>query len=244
MTKDEIIARISGRPWYHQIELAPGVVTPGVVDSRRRAQLLEFPADLTGKRVLDIGAYDGYFSFEAEKRGASYVLAYDHNPPDMYGFSTAKEILGSRVEHRVGNVYDLSPETVGLFDVVLFLGVIYHLRSPLLALERVHSVCTDTMYLESHVTSGGLIEGGKLRTGREIDDAIRSVPFAQFYAGGELNDDVTNWWTPTILCLEGWIRSHGFEPQFIADWPAFVSSRAAFRCRRLPGELPWFVKNY
>jgi tRNA (mo5U34)-methyltransferase len=213
---------ILNRKWFHRIELAPGLFTPGVDDTPRKAELIQFPADLTGKSVLDIGAYDGYFSFEAERRGAAYVLAYDHLPPEQSGFSAARQFLNSKVEHRVGSVYDLSPAVVGEFDVVLFLGVIYHLRSPLLALERIHDVCKDVMYIETQICANT----------QEV--------VAQFYPFNELNNDPTNWWAPTRLCLEGWLKSHGFEPHFLAEW----YSRAAYRCSKVPGRLPWYVTNY
>jgi tRNA (mo5U34)-methyltransferase len=240
VTPDEIKDIISRQSWFHQIELAPGVVTPGPDDTPRKAQLIGFPDDLTGKTVLDIGAYDGYFSFEAERRNAARVLAYDHLEPDLSGFSTAKRILGSKVEHRVGSVYDLSPELVGYFDIVLFLGVIYHLRSPLLALQRVHTVCKEVMYLESQVTTDGFLVDGKVVTSPEIRDLLAHVPIAQFFPGSELNNDPTNWWAPSVPCLEQLIRSHGFEPELVAEW----SSRAAFRCERGNNTAPYWVTNY
>jgi tRNA (mo5U34)-methyltransferase len=210
------------RQWFHRIELAPGIFTSGVEDTPRKAELIQLPADLTGKSVLDIGAYDGYFSFEAERRGAGYVLAYDHLPPELSGFDIARQVLKSKVEHRVGSVYDLDPSVLGEFDIVLFLGVIYHLRSPLLALQRIHGVCKGEMYIESQISTD------------------LSGMTAQFYPFDELNNDPTNWWAPTRPCLEGWLKSHGFQPKFLAEW----SSRAAYRCTKLPGGLPWYVTNY
>jgi tRNA (mo5U34)-methyltransferase len=220
-----ILNEALGREWFHRIELAPGVFTPGVDDTPRKAELIQLPSDLRGKRVLDIGAYDGYFSFEAERRGAAYVLAYDHLLPDQSGFSVAHRTLDSKVEHRVGSVYDLRPEVIGTVDVVLFLGVIYHLRSPLLALERINSVCDDVMYLESQILE-------------VADDDRRRL--AQFFPCDELNHDPTNWWAPTKACLESWLKSHGFEAEFIAEW----NSRAAYRCHKALGPLPWFVTDY
>ena len=147
---------IAGVNWYHQIDLGDGIVTPGVDDSASRMAPLELPADLRGKSVLDIGAWDGVFSFEAERRGASRVLATDsycwngEGWGTKEGFDTARRILGSRVEDFEIDVMDLSPERVGTFDVVLFVGVLYHLRHPLLALERVASVCADLLVFDSH----------------------------------------------------------------------------------------------
>jgi len=125
--------------------------------------------------VLDVGAYDSFFSFEAERRTPPSLLAYDHLRPEHTGFATAKKLLNSNVEHRFGSVYDLSPAEVGEFDIVLFLGVNYHPRHPLLAVQRLRSVCRDEMYLESHVTQGGFEVDGKLHTSPEILQRLRAV---------------------------------------------------------------------
>jgi tRNA (mo5U34)-methyltransferase len=239
MDTEDIRALVDSRRWFHRITLAPGVVTPGRDDTPGKAELVELPADLTGKTVLDIGAYDGYFSFEAERRGASRVVAYDVNPPDASGFDVARRILGSRVEHRLGSVYDLSPTTVGEFDVVLLLGVIYHLRHPLLALQRIHSVCREVLYVESQVTTNRLITGAS----PDVEHPIADAAVAEFFAGGELGDDPSNWWAPTTRCLIAWLRSHGFEPTVLAEWPCLHGGRAALRCAKSAVPLPRFVVN-
>jgi tRNA (mo5U34)-methyltransferase len=141
--------------WFHTIDLGEGKVTPGKDNSPERLARIRMPESLAGRTVLDVGAYDGFFSFEAERRGASRVLATDSF---MWGghrdrkpaFDYARERLGSRVEDQVVDVLDLSPETVGgPFDVVLFLGVLYHMRHPLLALERIASVTGELLILET-----------------------------------------------------------------------------------------------
>src|SRR6202046_5001162 len=128
--------------WYHSMELPDGRVIAGFQSIERlRARIAQFhiPGDLRGKRVLDIGAWDGWFSFEMERRGAE-VLAIDNwdNPR----FHQARAMLNSRVEYRQMDMYELTPERVGRFDIVLFLGVLYHLKHPLLALERVCALAT------------------------------------------------------------------------------------------------------
>jgi tRNA (mo5U34)-methyltransferase len=240
VTPKEIQDLVASRSWFHTIEVAPGVFTPGHEDTPRKAELIGLPKDLSGKSVLDIGAYDGYFSFEAERRHASRVLAFDHLDPDLSGFSTAKRILGSNVEHMLGSVYNLTPELVGHFDIVLFLGVIYHLRSPLLALQRVHSVCNEMMFLESQVTADGFLLDGKLVTSPEIKKLLKSVPIAQYFPGSELNNDPTNWWAPSALCLEQLIQAHGFKPRLVAEW----NSRAAFQCLKGNDPAPYWLTKY
>src|SRR5215468_2825646 len=129
-----------GREWYHSIQIEPGLVTPGRKTARELSAMVEhigLPSSLDGLSVLDIGAWDGFFSFEAERRGARRVVAYDLTPEDYFGFSTAKALLDSKVQYVEGSVYELSERAVGRFDVVLFLGVFYHLRYPLLALDRI-----------------------------------------------------------------------------------------------------------
>ena len=110
--------------WWHEIELAPGILTPGDDSNRMKLPILDalgLPPDLRGKRALDIGASDGYFSFELEKRGAE-VVAIDFVPETYSGFATARKILDSAVDYRMDNVYNLTPKSYGSFDVVLFLG--------------------------------------------------------------------------------------------------------------------------
>src|SRR5206468_7071731 len=110
------------------------------------------------------------------------------------GFTLAREVLGSGVEDIDIDVMDLSPERVGTFDLVLFLGVLYHLRHPFLALERVASVARDRLILETVVDMVGL-----------------SRPAMAFYPDRELNNDPTNWWGPNALAVRAMLESVGFE---------------------------------
>jgi len=134
--------RIDAIRWCHPLELR-GIQTRPQWHVRRRftrrLKFLQIPEDLTGKSVLDIGAWDGFFSFECERRGASRVLAVDTFAWDHYGkdgFLLAHEALNSKVEHRRLAAEEIDAATLGTFDVVLFLGVFYHLRSPISVLER------------------------------------------------------------------------------------------------------------
>src|ERR1700733_10975393 len=145
--------RVHSRFRYHSIELPDGSVLPGlqpVEHLRWRLDLFGLPEDLRGKRVLDVGAWDGWFSFECERRGAQ-VVAVDCVELDT--FLEARELLGSKVQYLTLDVTELSARRLGRFDVVLFLGVLYHLRHPLLGLEKVVELCTDTALIESFVIS-------------------------------------------------------------------------------------------
>ena len=126
--------------------------------TRDRLDLLRIPPDLRGKSVLDVGAWDGFFSFEAERRGADRVLATDSfawdgtNWSTKAGFELCRRALGSSVEDQNIDVLALSPDALGgQLDVVLCLGVLYHMKHPLLMIERVASVTRELLILETHV---------------------------------------------------------------------------------------------
>ena len=204
----ELVASVD--PWYHRIEVAPGVVTPGVNDSQLVLRALELPDDLTGLRVLDIGTRDGFFAFECERRGAE-VTAVDYMPPEETGFLVARELLGSEVEFVQENVYELSEERYGGFDLVLFLGVIYHLRDPMLALDRIWDVCRGRLIVETQVIDEALLmPSGEFRRLAEIDPALEGTPLMQFYPGDSLNDDPTCVWAPNEACLRSMLEEVGF----------------------------------
>ena len=191
-----VSARIAAVPyWFHQIEVRPGIVTPGPDESATKLKRLAIPEDLTGKTVLDVGAYDGFFTFECERRGAT-VVAIDF--PQSAGYPVAADLVGSPAKFVELSVYDVSPETVGEFDIVLFLGVLYHLRHPLLALERLRTVCRELLIVESQICEPPL-------------PSEAYGPVAQFFPGAELNNDPSNWWVPNMAALKGMLQSSGFE---------------------------------
>ena len=206
-----IRARIAEVPyWFHRIDVGYGVVTPGADDSRAKLERVAIPDDLTGKRVLDIGAYDGFFTFECERRGAK-VLALDY--PQAAGYPVASELVGSLAEFRELSVYDVSLDTVGEFDVVLFLGVLYHLRHPLLAIERIHEVCHELLILETQICDACFLSrSGEPLVLASVAPSVAKVPIMQFYPGSELNGDPSNWWAPNLVALDGMLRTSGFEP--------------------------------
>lgn len=178
LDRDEVRRRIDAHPfWYHTIDVAPGVTTPGWFDLRHLGDDLPWP-DLVGKRVLDIGTFDGFYAFEMERRGAVEVVAVDVEdhllwdwPPDYRGESLARdpgfsgppkgdgfrlvaELSRSNAEWQPLSVYDLSPDVVGTFDVVVLGSLLLHLRDPIRALEAVRSVVRP----DGHLLSSEQIE--------------------------------------------------------------------------------------
>lgn len=235
-TRKSIQERVDAVPfWWHSIPVGRGVVTPGgksLANLEAEREALRFPS-LRGKTFLDVGAWDGYFSFVAEDRGAKRVVALDHyvwsldpvaqrryfhacrergETPALYetvpglwqpdtlpgrrGFETARELLGSRVEAVVGDLLEIDLEALGVFDVVLYKGVLYHMEDPLRALRRLAQVTGEVAIVE---TAAVAVPG------------FESQPLCQFFESDELNFDPTNWWAPNLFALGGLLRAAGFS---------------------------------
>lgn len=143
MTRDEVLARLKQYRFYHFIDLGGGIVTPGGPDhvaSQQPVLAALRGLDLKGKRVLDIGCRDGLYSIEAERLGAAEVVAFD-NDLSRAAVEFILPYLKSKVKMSERNLFDVRPDEFGTFDVVVFAGVLYHLRYPLWALKVVRDLC-------------------------------------------------------------------------------------------------------
>lgn len=233
MIDPEEIAAIT---WWHTIDLGDGQRTPGLKGDAAymtsELELLRMP-DLRGKRVLDIGTWDGFYAFEAERRGAAHVVALDgfvwqldiaahlaahargellpllrFDPqatalPGKAGFDLAHRALGSSVEPLVCDVMEISPE-IGVFDVVLYLGVLYHMEDPLAAVRRLSSVTQELAIVETQATE---IPGHE------------TLALWEFFPGDECNHDPSNWWAPNCAALRGILVAAGFPRVEIVSGP-------------------------
>lgn len=205
---------------YHTIELPGGGVLPGlqtVGQLRYRMAQHPIPNDLGGKRVLDIGAWDGWFTFEMERRGAS-VVAVDVTP--LESFLEARRLLNSKADYLISDVCRLDPSKIGTFDIVLFFGVLYHTKHPLLALERVCELTTDIACIESLVTD---------------DPPSSQVPLMEFYEGTELAGQFDNWVCPNTACLLAFCRTAGFAR---VELNSVRENRAHVTCYRKWPDIP------
>jgi tRNA (mo5U34)-methyltransferase len=187
--------------FFHSFRLADGEVIDGMgLYETLKTRADTFFPDLKGKSVLDIGAWDGFFSFEAEWRGAARVMATDHfcwSGPGWgtrEGFDYVHARSLSRVEVHDADLPDLTPAAIGKFDVVLFLGVLYHLKDPYAGLERAAALCNETLIVE---TAGAMMD--------------HPEPLMRFYLGGELNLDGGNYWAPNFPCLQNMLLELGFK---------------------------------
>lgn len=227
---DSLRAEVAAYDWFHSIDLGHGIVTEGRDESARKLGWIHLPDDLSGRSVLDVGAWDGFFSFEAERRGAARVLAVDslawREPawgPNGYGtkrgFEIARRALSSRVEDLEIDFDRISPDTVGMHDVVLFLGVLYHLKHPWLVLGRVASVCRELLIVETHV---------------DMLDFPRGA--MAFYRSDELSQDGSNWWGPNPAALEGMLHEEGFSSTAVVhrERRSYRVARAVYRRFRGP----------
>ncbi len=216
----EALARVASNPlWYHTMEVAPGVVTPGWFDLRPIVDKMPWP-DVRGKRCLDVGTYDGFLAFELEKRGAAEVVATDISdhahwdwpyaerakgkeyldavagPVKGIGFTIAKELLGSKVEKVEINIYDLTPERLGTFDVVVCGSLMLHLRDPLRALAAIRSVSSG-VFLSSETIDLKLTAAHPRRPVASINGV-----------GGQIH-----WTIPNAAGHRQMLRASGFKPE-------------------------------
>ena len=202
---------------------------PGRNDVGEILNTIGFPEDLTGKRVLDIGAWNGGFTFECERRGASEVVAFSLENPATSGFNQIRAALGSKATYVLGSVYNLDPAALGVFDIVLFLGVLYHLRYPLLAADKIRGVTRGEVFIETHVIERCFIPPGRTSneavTLAQVSPVLLETPIWQFYRHGELNADPSNWFGPNIPAVVEGFGSAGFDVQVVKSW----GGRAAFR---------------
>ena len=224
---DGLAAAVAALSWHHQIDFGNGLLSAGntKLPVLRAQSQIYFAADIVrGKTFLDIGCWDGYNSFEAHRRGASRVLATDHFAwssacwGDRRAFELARAHLAPSVEMLDIDLPELTEERVGLFDVVLFAGVFYHLRHPFAALERIARLATECLIIETHI---------------DAIDVPR--PAMIFYPGAELANDPTNWWGPNPACVEAMLRDVGFSHVESHLHPMYAN-RGIFRAHRSRGD--------
>lgn len=205
--------------WWHSFELPDGTQIKGVCDLaglKDRIGQFPIPQDLRGKRVLDIGTWDGWFAFEMERRGAE-VVAIDNWDNPLFREMHAR--LVSKVDYRQIDMYQLVPERIGRFDIVLFMGVLYHLKHPLLALERVCALTTELAAVDSFI----------LREQHRPGDHLARRPIMEFYETDEMGGQTDNWVAPSLECLLAFCRTAGFAR---AELRNVIEHSACIACYR------------
>ncbi len=209
--------------WWHAIDLGDGVRTPGHTDPRSQQIRAEaIPRRLRGKTVLDVGCWDGFFSFWCERRGATVTPVDNFQHRDFIrskygielkggeGFRVAARLLGSRLKLKRRDLASMQ----GTFDIVLFFGVLYHERHPLLALDHLARLTRECAVVETHYIKSG------------------DRPLLRFYPGSSLNEDPTNFWGPTLSCIELMLREVGFRTVSLRRTYWDNDNRAIFLARK------------
>ena len=206
MDAETLRDRVSAVRWFQKIELPYGIITSGEVESDRTLRRLQLPESFAGREVLDVGAWDGVYSFEAKRRGAARVLATDSFAwsgeggwTTQEGFLLAREALSLEVEAQFIDVMELSPERIGTFDDVLFIGVLYHLRDPITALERVASVTRERLFLETETSLTW------------IPSPATAIHYPSRLKNPGGATDTTNCYAPNRAALRSMLRANGFK---------------------------------
>ncbi len=217
MTQQQIQTRVHqlGK-WFHNISLDGIMTAPDhFLGDYPRLKWEHFahaiPQDLTGKTVLDIGCNGGFYSIEMKRRGAKRVLGIDHDEQYLAQARFAAEVSEADIEFRQMSVYDVA-RLKEQFDLVLFMGVLYHLRHPLLALDLLHD----------HAVGDLLVIQTMIRGSRSVQHFEADYPFqetavfddkdfpAMYFIERCYSHDPTNWWIPNKPCVEAMLRSAGF----------------------------------
>jgi tRNA (mo5U34)-methyltransferase len=218
--------------WFHNLNLK-GVRTapdhylgdyPGVKWSRFSHAL---PSDLRGKGVLDIGCNGGFYSLEMKSRVAARVVAIDPDDRYLAPAEFAAEVKGFEIEFHQLSVYDIA-RLDERFDIVLFLGVLYHLRHPLLALDLIHE----------HAVGDLLVVQSMLRGSVDLVPLTDDYPFEEkavfsrsgfplmHFVENRYAGDPTNWWIPNRACFEAMLRSAGFRISAHPEEEVYICHRA------------------
>ena len=208
LDKELAIKLIKDKPWHHDFEIVPGVRTHGAYDPDGLWNELELPPDMSGLSLADVGASNGYFSFKAHKRGAR-VVAFDFRHKDNSGFGLAQHINGlNEIEHHQTNVLDMTPDRFGQFDVVLALGLFYHVSDPYMALANCAALSRNRLLIESYCID------------RQLPERLTSEPMMRFLPDperfpmqGQPNSDRSNFWGFTSTCLQRLVEDVGFVVQ-------------------------------
>lgn len=187
----ELMSKV--KHWHHKFRIMDGVDTPGSYDPGFLLELLKLPLDMRGIRVLDIGPSDGFFSMHMALRGAD-VTSIDYRAKTSHGFAAMEAITGLKFDYRQANVYDLKRSELGSFDIVLVLGVLYHLPDMIRAMNIVNQLCNGRMLLET-AYEPNLLPG---------------IAVARYYQSATLNDDRTNFWVPNRECISAMLSDCGF----------------------------------
>lgn len=241
MTRDEILSELKRlEPWFHRIDLGDGLYTKTesimgepVDHPQGPWQTIQriLPRDLAGKTVLDVGCNAGFYSFEAKRRGAKRVLGVDGQRQHVRQGLFVRKVLGLDVEFRRVNVYELNPRITEQFDITLALGLLYHLKHPILALENLYQVTKELLVIETAIMPPERTPESFPHPLGEQQMLLHPLAFVENPAGAK--EQVFNWFLPGIEALKALLRTTGFDEVEIVE---AKNERAVVVCRKTKGE--------
>ena len=195
----ELIAQVPH--WHHAFEIFPGLITPGSYDPNILLEKLRLPADLRGVRALDIGTSDGFFALQLARRNAE-VVAIDYRKKTDHGYHVMEALNDVDIEYHRLNLYEIAPRILGEFDIILFMGVLYHLPDMLRALHLIRQCCRGTLFVETH----------------SENEFCPNIAAARYYQGATLAGDHTNFWAPNRLCVLDMLHDTSFDVSRDEAW--------------------------
>jgi tRNA (mo5U34)-methyltransferase len=249
LTKEEILSELERlQPWFHRIDLGGGLYTK---TESVMGEPVDHPAgpwetigkclpeDLSGKTVLDVGCNAGFYSIEARRRGAARVLGVDGQRQHVRQAVFVRKLLGLDIEYRRMNVYELTRRRVGVFDITLALGLVYHLKHLVLALENLYEVTRELLVVETAILPPERTpESFAHPLGRDV---MLLHPLAYVENPPAAKEQVCNWFLPGVEALTALLRNTGFDEVEVVE---VKSERAVLVCRKARARTDSDVRHH
>ncbi|MCM3874101.1 MAG: DUF1698 domain-containing protein [Pyrinomonadaceae bacterium] len=249
MTTDEILAGLKRlEPWFHSIDLGGGITTKTesvmgepVDHPHEPWQVIQqcLPRDLHGKSLLDVGCNAGFYSFEAKRRGAARVLGVDGQRQHIRQALFVRKVLGLDLEFRRMNVYELDRQTIGQFDITLALGLIYHLKHLVLALENLYKVTREMLVIETAIMPPERTPASFTHPLGETQMRLHALALVENPQAAK--EQVFNWFLPSIAALEALLSNTGFDSIEVVE---VKNERAVLVCRKSAAQSERDVRHH
>jgi tRNA (mo5U34)-methyltransferase len=249
MTTEQILAELKRlEPWFHSIDLGGGITTKTesvmgepVDHPHEPWQVIQqcLPRDLRGKSLLDVGCNAGFYSFEAKRRGAARVLGVDGQRQHIRQALFVRKVLGLDLEFRRMNVYELDQQAVGQFDITLALGLIYHLKHLVLALENLYKVTREMLIIETAIMPPERTPESFTHPLGETQMRLHALALVENPQAAK--EQIFNWFLPSVEALEALLRNTGFDNIEVVE---VKNERAILVCRKSAAQSERDVRHH
>jgi tRNA (mo5U34)-methyltransferase len=249
MTTEQILAELKRlEPWFHSIDLGGGVTTKSesvmgepVDHPHGPWQVIRkcLPPDMRGKSLLDVGCNAGFYSFEAKRLGAARVLGVDGQRQHIRQALLVRKVLGLDLEFRRLNVYELDRQAIGQFDITLALGLIYHLKHLVLALENLYKVTREMLIIETAIMPPERTPASFIHPLGEAQMRLHALALVENPQAAK--EQVYNWFLPSVAALEALLGNAGFESIEVVE---VKNERAILVCRKSAAQSERDVRHH